>query len=158
MKRLKPSGGRWPQSAVGGRSSGPMGHGAKTAAVRDRAIAALLSERTVAHAATRAGIAERTLRRWLAEDDGFKAAFDAARTMTFQDALDRIQVVTAQAVDTLEDLLSAKKHPAVRLGAARTLVELGLHRHEADTIERKIRELEATRRDDHADAFRKRGR
>ena len=25
----------------------------------------------------------------------------------------------------------AKKHPAVRLGAARTVVELGLHQHEA---------------------------
>ena len=40
-------------------------------------------------------------------------------------------------METLEDLLSAAKHPSVRLGAARTIVELGLHQHDAETILRK---------------------
>jgi hypothetical protein len=54
-------------------------HGAKSAAVRDRAILALLSERTLTAAAAKAGIDESTLRRWLARDGEFQAAYPAAR-------------------------------------------------------------------------------
>ena len=50
------------QTAADGRTSG-AGHGAKTEAVRERAIVALLSEPTIGDAATRCGIGERTLRR-----------------------------------------------------------------------------------------------
>jgi hypothetical protein len=81
----------------------PKGHGAKTVAVRERAVAALMSEPTIARAAKRAGVNERTLRRWLAEDQAFKVAYATARRATFQDAMDRIQVVTARAVETLEE-------------------------------------------------------
>ena len=51
------------------------------------------------------------------------------------------------AVETLEDLVNARKHPSVRLGAARTIVELALHRHDSDTIMRKLSEVEAYQRD-----------
>jgi hypothetical protein len=61
----------------------PAGHGAKTAAVREQAIVALLSEPTLGQAAARCGITERTLRRWLAED-AFQAAYEAARRTTFR--------------------------------------------------------------------------
>jgi hypothetical protein len=65
------------------------GHGAKTAAVRERAILALLSEPTVGEAAARCGIGVRTLRRWLAEDTGFQAEFEMARHATFEAAISR---------------------------------------------------------------------
>jgi hypothetical protein len=45
-------------------------------------------------------------------------------------------------VETLEELLDAKKFPAVRLGAARTIVELGMHQHDTETIMRKLEEIE----------------
>ena len=48
--------------AADGRKNG-AGHGAKTAAVREQAILALLSEPTIGQAATRCGIGERTLHR-----------------------------------------------------------------------------------------------
>ena len=52
--------------AADGRKNG-AGHGAKTAAVREQAILALLSEPTIGEAATRCGIGERTLYRKLKE-------------------------------------------------------------------------------------------
>ncbi len=57
--------------------------------------------------------------------------------------MNRIQTLTALAVDTLEELLGEKKHPNVRLGAARTVAELGIHQHDAETILKKLGEIEA---------------
>ena len=44
-----------------------VGHGQKRERLEDRALAALLSEPTIAQAATTAGVSESTLLRWLAE-------------------------------------------------------------------------------------------
>ena len=96
--------------AADGRTSG-AGHGAKTAAVREQAILALLSEPTIAQAAARCRIGERTLRRWLTEDAAFQAEYEAARHATFQAALRRIPALTARAVDTLADLLGDRETP-----------------------------------------------
>ena len=53
-----------------------------------------------------------------------------------------MQTLMAKAVDTLEDLLAADTVPAVRLGAARTMAEIALHQHDADTILRTLDEIE----------------
>lgn len=129
-----------PQNSADERSKG---HGAKTAAVRERAILALLSERTIEAAAKRANIAECTLRRWLAADEPFKAEYEQARGAAFQAGITRIHGLTARAVETLEDLLDARKFPAVRLGAARTIAEIGMHQHDAEVILRRLDDIEA---------------
>jgi hypothetical protein len=105
-------------------------------------------------AAKRCGIGERTLRRWLTDDEAFKTEFAAARLAVFQAGLYRVQALTARAIETLEDLLEAKDHSNVRLGAARTVAELAIHQHEAETIMRKLEELEAAQR--HQDEARRR--
>ncbi len=133
-----------PQKSADDRDLG--GHGAKSGAVRERAILALLSERTIGQAAAKAEVNERTLRRWLSDDDAFKAEYAAARQATFQAGIGRVQALTARAVDTLEDLLDAEKYPSVRLGAARTVAEMGIHQHDAETILRKLDEIEAVQR------------
>ena len=92
------------------------------------------------------GIGERTLRRWLTDDAAFQAEFEAARHATFQAAISRIPALTARAVDTLAALLGDKEPPAVRLGAARTVAEIGLHQYDAETILRKLDEIEARQR------------
>ncbi len=120
-----------------------VGHGAKTAAVREQAILALLSEPTIVAAAARVGMGESTLRRWLTEDAAFQAEYEAARHATFQAALSRIPALTVRAVETLADLLGDTEHPAVRLGAARTVVEVGVHQYDAETILKKLDALEA---------------
>jgi hypothetical protein len=45
------------------------GHGAKTLAIRERAILALLTEKNLSKAATKSGVNEKTLRRWLLEEE-----------------------------------------------------------------------------------------
>ena len=130
-----------PRMSEDARSSGRAG--AKSDAVRERAILALLSEKTLGAAAEKCGVNEKTLRRWLAGDEAFKAAYAEARQATFDAGMGRIQALTARAVETLEDLLDATQSPNVRLGAARTVAEMGIHQHDAETILRKLEEIEA---------------
>jgi hypothetical protein len=122
------------------------GHGAKPAVVRERAILALLSEPTIGKAATTCGVGESTLRRWLAEDTAFQVEFEMARTVTFKAALHRLPALTATAINTLAALLGDQEPPAVRLGAARSVVEVGLYQHDVDVIVKKLDALEARQR------------
>ena len=85
------------------------GHGAKSAAVRERAVVALLSEKTIAAAAKKAGVGEKTLRRWLADDEQFQTEYAAALRTTFEAGIQRAQALAAKAVDTLEDLLEDER-------------------------------------------------
>ena len=122
------------------------GHGAKSQAVRDRAILALLSEKSIPKAAAKCKIGERTLHRWLTSDAAFQAEYSAARQAAFEAGMSRVQALTGKAVEALDELLDATDHPNVRLGAARTVAELGLHQHDADTILRKLVEIETAQR------------
>jgi DNA-binding transcriptional MerR regulator len=119
------------------------GHGKKTEAVRNAAVTALLTQRSIGAAARKAGVNERTLRRWLQEDAEFKEAYESARTATYTAAMSRIQSLAARAIETLEDLLAVTKFPTVRLGAARTIVEIAMHQHDAEAILKRIEDLEA---------------
>ncbi len=87
-----------------------------------------------------------TLRRWLSEDTAFQAEYAAARQATYQAGIHRAQALTGRAMDTLEELLDDKGHPNVRLGAARTVAELGIHQHDAETILKKLDEIETQQR------------
>ena len=50
---------------------------------QENAIVALINETSVAGAARTSGVGERTLHKWLAEDERFKAAYRAARRHAF---------------------------------------------------------------------------
>jgi transposase-like protein len=104
---------------------------------------ALLSEKTLTAAARRCGVNEKTLRRWMADDEEFKSAMAEARHVMFQAGLNRVQALAGEAINTLEALMGRGVPPTVRLGAARTLAELGIHQHDADTILRKLDEIES---------------
>jgi hypothetical protein len=121
------------------------GHGAKPDAVREQAILALLSEKSLRAAAQRCGIDESTLRHWMAED-GFSTALADARRAAFQAGMHRVQALTGEAVETLAALMAPDVSAAVRLGAARTVAELGLHQQDAETIMRKLEEIETYQR------------
>jgi hypothetical protein len=64
------------------------------------------------------------------------------RSSKLSTGISRIQALTGRAVATLEELLDEKKHPNVRLGAARTVAELAIHRYDAETILKRIDDLE----------------
>lgn len=124
----------------------PTGHGIKSETVREKAILALLSENSLARAARRCGVNEKTLRRWLADDEEFKSQLSEGRRLMFEAGMNRVQALTLEAIRTLAALMGPRIAPAVRLGAARTVVELGIHQHDADTIMKKLNELEVYQR------------
>jgi hypothetical protein len=96
------------------------GHGAKLPRKQEAAIAALLSSPTVKKAAERAGVGERSLRRWMAEDQGFKDAYSEARRRFLQLSLGRLSRATAPAVSRLIRLLRSEDR--VALAAATVIV------------------------------------
>ena len=135
------------QESSGARAAAnPLGHGAKTDTVRERAILALLAEKTIKAAARRIALDERTLRRWINEDVDFQTKLKAARQALFDEGMHRIVGLTTQAVDTLSALMGKSSPPSVRLGAARMVLEVGMHHNEAETIRRRLAEIEEHQR------------
>jgi len=91
-----------PQTAADGRSCATArGHGKKAEAVRERAVVALITEKSIGAAARRCLVGERTLRRWMTEDEAFKRELAGARQAMFQAGMNRVQAMTAVAIDTL---------------------------------------------------------
>jgi hypothetical protein len=144
-RRRRRTGG--PQDAPGARENGrSAGHGAKSEALRQRAILELLTGRTFGAAAKVVGVHERTLRAWCTEDEEFRSELKSAQQAMFEAGMSRILGVTARAVDTLAELMDKAQPPTVRLGAARTVLELGMHQHDAETIRTKLAEIEEHQR------------
>jgi hypothetical protein len=92
---------------------------------------------------------EKTIRRRL-KDPEFQAKVEAARAQLVSQAIGRTAALGSSAMDSLRDLLSAKSE-AVRLGAARTIVEamykgreLEIHDKRLAELERRLAELEDT--------------
>jgi hypothetical protein len=106
----------------------------------ETAIAALLGCPTIEMAAATVGVSERTLRNWL-KDPRFQQAFRAARHQVVDLALARLQEAYGLAVTSLRDLLTARSE-AVRLGACRAILELGVKLRENLDLEQRIAELE----------------
>lgn len=59
-----------------------VGHGTKIGRKQEDAIAALLTQPTLAEAARQTGVGEKTLRRWQ-QDPSFQSAYREARRTTF---------------------------------------------------------------------------
>src|SRR4051812_28015131 len=88
---------------------------------RQRAIAALLTHPTVAKAADAVGMAESTLRRWLASPE-FRAALRKAGREAIEFAVSRLHEGAAEAADALRKNLRAGK-PSDRTRAAQVLLD-----------------------------------
>ncbi len=84
----------------------------------------------------------------MTDHEAFRAEYAAAREAAYQAGIYRAQALTGRAMDTLEELLDETKHPNVRLGAARTVAEIGIHQHDAETIMAKLDEIESDQRRD----------
>jgi len=106
----------------------------------DALVLGLASGATVRRAARKAGVAERTAGRRLADPD-FRRRVHEARAALFERAIGRLARAATKAADTLAALLDADSE-SVRLGAARALLELGSKLHESVTLENRIAELE----------------
>jgi len=109
-----------------------------------KALAALLSEPTVTAAAANVGIGERTLHTWLHEPT-FADAYTALRHEAVGLAVGRLQRATGIAVDALIDVLDTEYTPApaaVRVSAAKVIIEYAIRFRELDELENRIAALE----------------
>lgn len=109
---------------------------------QERAIPALLSERTLAAAARAAGVGERSLRRWLGEDERFRAAYQQARSEAMRQATARIQAASAAAVDTLAELMELKERPDIRARAALGVLAAAFKAEELENLASRVEALE----------------
>lgn len=107
-----------------------------------RFLMALLTERTVGAAAERAGITERTGFVYLAEE-GFRAAYRAARREAVAQAVSRLQAASAAAVDALLGVFDDPQASApARIAAAKVILELSLRGIELEDITSRLEALE----------------
>ena len=107
---------------------------------RDQLVAALAAGLTVRDTAEKAGVAERTVYRALADTE-FRSRVQSVRSTLFGQTLNKIASTGATAAQTLQDLLGAQSE-SVRLGAARSVLELGSRLRENIELEERLTALE----------------
>jgi len=108
---------------------------------QQKAIEALLSEPSIRQAAAVAGLGEKTIRRWLRQPE-FSRAYQEARRQVFADALADLRVATHDAVEALRKVVR-EETGALRVKAARTVLELSIRSAETLEFEIRLKRLES---------------
>ncbi|MEN6525867.1 MAG: hypothetical protein ABFD84_10480 [Candidatus Polarisedimenticolia bacterium] len=109
---------------------------------RDALLAAALAAgATQDEAAEAARVSRRTLVRRL-NDPAFRARLSDARGLLFREAADLAAGRSRLALETLRELLGPAQPPAVRLGAARALIETAARLREVVDLGARVEELE----------------
>ena len=88
-------------------------------------LASLVSGATIANAASRAGIGERTAYRRL-DDPSFRAELSGLRHQLLEDTVAEMTAASLEAARTLRALIGEGEAATIRLGAARAILELGI--------------------------------
>lgn len=104
-------------------------------------LLALACGATYANAAQQAGVHERTVRRRMA-NPAFVARLRHLRGEMLERAGGALVAAAMKSVQTLLSLQDMNQPPAVRLGAARAVLEIGLKIREVAELEVRLRELE----------------
>lgn len=111
-----------------------------------RAIAALLTSRTVGQAAAEAGVGERTLHRWL-DHPHFRTAYADASRQLLAETVGRLRAIAGEAVETLRAALHDDS-TSYRIRAAIALLDVAV-KVEVDDLARRVDALEAATRRAH---------
>ncbi len=119
------------------------GHGEKRTRKQEAALAALLSEPTMAAAAAKAGVHRCTLVRWLKDAD-FKAAYAEVRRRAVDHGLATMQAGLALAVQTLAEAMADADLPAAdRIRAADAFLKHALKGIETLDLMERLQAVEA---------------
>jgi methylaspartate ammonia-lyase len=112
-------------------------------AAEPAAILALARGLSKADAAAGAGVGERTVYRWL-DDDAFRAAISRERGRLLERAIGRLADHAADAANVLGKLANDEETPpAVRVSAARALLEHAVKLRDSLEIEERLAAVEA---------------
>jgi hypothetical protein len=112
----------------------------KLSSKQHKAIAVLMASTTIATAAKAAGVEDRTIYRWL-DEPAFDAAYRAARREAVKIATARLQQVGGAAVVVLCQLM-ANGTQAIKLSAAKTVLDLAIKAIELEDIAARLAALE----------------
>lgn len=116
---------------------------------QDVAILALLSEPSIAAAAEKAGVSERTLHRWLKEEPRFAAEYRRARREAFTQAIGLTQRSATAAVGTLLRVMHDTKATwSSRVAAATQVLKFAREAIELDDLSARIESLEISAAED----------
>ena len=108
---------------------------------KEKALAALLTNRTKQEAAQAAGIAPRTLRDYLADSE-FQAAYAKAFKNLVTDATREAQATLSPAICVLRSIMEDEEESSSgRIAAARTLLEYGLRLTEFNDILQELQTI-----------------
>ena len=111
-------------------------------AKQEKAIMELLRNPTVRDASQQAQVGERTLWRWLQEED-FREAYMEARKQAFSRALGLLQQALSEAVLVLKDVMNnPDTRDSSRVSSAKAILDTGLKAMELDDLEERISRLE----------------
>lgn len=118
--------------------------GTELTPIQTRAIIALMENRTIADAAFKSGVNERTLYRWM-NDPFFKLQLVEAEAQAMGSATRRLSQGANDALDTLSQIMNDPEMAAsIRLAAARTWLEYNFKfRSRSEEVEVRITQLEA---------------
>ena len=124
-----------------------VGHGGKLPRKQEEAITALLTQPRVEDAARTAGVAVRTLYRWMREPE-FAARYKEARRAAFSQCSARLQQMSPAAVSTLGKIMVDGNAPAAsRVRAASCILERATQAMEIEEIEMRLDALESAAED-----------
>ena len=107
----------------------------------EQLLIALACGATVENAARKAGVSTATAYRRLADAD-FRERLQQLRGEMVSRASGTLTAASGEAVRTLVELLKNSVSPSVRLGAARTILEIGMKIREVAELEQRLAELE----------------
>ncbi len=112
-------------AALGSRRQQLTGHGQKLTRKQEEVIAALLTERTYAAAAAKAGVGERTIYRWRLLPD-FCIAFEKAKQESVKSAICHLQLGTRPVSEVLLNIALHGKRESDRIRAAAAVLDFAM--------------------------------
>jgi hexokinase len=114
----------------------------------EKAVSALLSEKTIERAAKKCHVTRQTMHRWLKDPD-FRAAYMEAKAEMLRTATRSLTRNSAKAAEVLATIFCSKGKPnqASRVSAAVGTLRLALDAFALEDIEERLRRLEEQPRD-----------
>jgi AcrR family transcriptional regulator len=107
----------------------------------DMILMALACGATLEAAAAKAGVSKTTVQRRL-QDPEFKARLQEIRSDMVKRNASTLTAASGEAIKTLLSLQQPTSPPAVRLGAARSVLEIGIKMREIADVEERLAALE----------------
>lgn len=120
-----------------------MAESGQVRAKQEAFITVFLSTKSIMEAAKKAGVSDRTARRWL-QEPAMQEALRTARTDIYQQSLQDLKKATQFAVALLVACLQENEASmSVRVRAAETILRHAIEIHSLQELEARIAELEA---------------